>query len=534
MMRLTVYMFQPGTTLETAIDSQKVEEKNFRQIDKIRLENSICYIQSPKQKKPKWVDFISSIADENLPPILTRSASAVLAIQAADRVFAIPFGYGRGILNLDKIEPNFGLKVALNAVDPTKLRSLDKKNYEDMVISSTISLSSQSDLSNFSLDTYSDILRQATGTPLDTEFANRVTGADSLTINKDIEAHELPDFCATLKNLFDRDSYKARFGWIDNLKIVKDQQLIESLDQMLLEDLKTQQASRSHLALPENVDWQDIDSFRIQGTNSKEFPELYLNDALSAMASDIDNLTINKLKQRRVGVVFARSHEIDYRWSFYRCLVSEQDRDDHLYALIEGSWFQIHKSLVEEVNGFIDSMPRSSVKMPKHSDGETEQEYNARLASSSADLLLMDRSIASVPGASGTVELCDVLSKKGELIHVKRKSHSSSLSHLFAQGFVSMSTLFGDKGFRKNLQNKIKVAVENGDPTPWLNLIAEDDAALRANAFKVTYAIVPTNSFHDNRWLPFFSKLNLMSQARTLQIMGVDVALNRIPSERYD
>ena len=97
-----------------------------------------------------------------------------------------------------------------------------------------------------------------------------------------------------------------------------------------------------------------------------------------------------------------------------------------------------------------------------------------------------------------------------------------------------MSTLFGDKGFRKNLQNKIKVAVENGDPTPWLNLIAEDDAALRANAFKVTYAIVPTNSFHDNRWLPFFSKLNLMSQARTLQIMGVDVALNRIPSERYD
>ena len=70
MMRLTVYMFQPGTTLETAIDSQKVEEKNFRQIDKIRLENSICYIQSPKQKKPKWVDFISSIADENLPPNL--------------------------------------------------------------------------------------------------------------------------------------------------------------------------------------------------------------------------------------------------------------------------------------------------------------------------------------------------------------------------------------------------------------------------------------------------------------------------------
>lgn len=532
-MRLTVYMFQSGTTLETAIDSEKVKEKNFEQIDEIRLDNSICFIQTPRQKKPKWVGFIAPIAGSELPSIATRSASAVLAIEASDRIFAIPFGYGRGILNLDKIEPNFGLKVALNSVDPKKLRSLDKKNYEDMVISSTISLSSQSDLSNFSLDTYSDILRQATGTPMDPDFANRVTGADSLTINKEIQANELPDFCANLKALFERENYKTEFGWIDNLRIVKNRNLIKSLDQMLLEDLKNQQTRRSHLALPENVDWQDIDSFKVQGTKSEDFEELDLNDVLNAMENDIDDLTIEKLKRRRVGVVFARNDEPDYRWSFYRCLVSEQDLDDHLYALIEGSWFQIHKSLVSEVNTFIDSLPTSSVEMPKHLNGETEQDYNTRLAATSADLLLLDRKTASVPGESGTVELCDVLSKTGELIHVKRKSHSSSLSHLFAQGLVSMSTLIGDKDFRRNLQNKIKAAVADSDPSPWLSLMAESDGRIRANGFQVTYAIVPTNSYLDNRWLPFFSKLNLMSQARALRIMGVDVALNRIPSERY-
>lgn len=532
-MRLTVYMFQPGTTLETAIDSEKVKEKNFERINKLRLDQATCYVHRPKQKKPKWVNFIAPIAESKLPPISTRSASAVLAIQASDRVFAIPFGYGRGILNLDKIEPNFGLKVALNSLDPTKLRSLDKKNYEDMVISSSISLSSQSDLSNFSLDKYSDILRQATGTPLDTEFARRVTGADSLTINKEIEAVELPDFCTTVMRLFDRDDYKSEFGWIDNLKIVKDHKLIESLDQMLLEDLKNKQVSRSHMALPENIDWQDIDSFRIQGTNSEEFEELDLNVALDAMEDDLDSLTVKKLKSRRVGVVFARSDEADYRWSFYRCLVSEQDRDDHLYALIEGSWFQIHKKLATEVNNFIDSLPNSAITMPQHSDGEAEQDYNVKLASTSTDLLLMDRNTASVPGESGTVELCDVLSKTGELVHVKRKSHSSSLSHLFAQGLVSMSTLFGDKDFRRSLQDRIQAAVGDEDPTPWLSLIPENDAELRKTGFKVTYAIVPTNSYQDNRWLPFFSKLNLMSQARTLRIMGVDVALKRIPSERY-
>ena len=130
------------------------------------------------------------------------------------------------------------------------------------------------------------------------------------------------------------------------------------------------------MALPENIDWQDIDSFRIQGTNSEEFEELDLNVALDAMEDDLDSLTVKKLKSRRVGVVFARSDEADYRWSFYRCLVSEQDRDDHLYALIEGSWFQIHKKLATEVNNFIDSLPNSAITMPQHSDGEAEQDLS--------------------------------------------------------------------------------------------------------------------------------------------------------------
>jgi uncharacterized protein (TIGR04141 family) len=49
-------------------------------------------------------------------------------------LFAITFGYGRGFLDLSRIEHRFGLRVALNRIDPSQIRSLDTKTFEDMVV----------------------------------------------------------------------------------------------------------------------------------------------------------------------------------------------------------------------------------------------------------------------------------------------------------------------------------------------------------------------------------------------------------------
>lgn len=534
MMRLTVYMFQVGTKPGDAVDLTKVEEKGYQALENIKLKDTYIYVQSTSPKEPKWVSFISSISEKALPKILTNSASAVIVVKAQDRVFAVPFGFGRGILNLDRLEPNFGLKVALNSIDSSKLRSVDKKNYEDMVVSSSISLSSQSNLSSFNIDTYSDILRQVTGTPTDDGFATRVTGADALTVNKEISAADLPSFCTQLEKVFKLEDYKKNFAWIDNLQIVRSKQTVQKLNELLLEELKTGQPSRSHLALPENINWQDIDHFRVDGAGARQFVELDLTEILDAMGPKLDELTVDKLKSRKVGVTYSRTSGVDQRWTFYRCLVSEQEIGECLYALIEGSWFQIQKTLVDEVNTFTDSLKESGTLMPEHRHGEAEIDYNNRLASSSDDLLLLDRVTGAIPGESGTVELCDVLSSSGELIHVKRKSRSASLSHLFSQGLVSASVLLSDRNFRRAMRQKVEVAAEYTDPAPWLALIPEDDEDLEPSKYCVTYAIVPTNSFSDHRWLPFFSKLSLMNQAKALRLMGLDVALKRIPSERYN
>jgi uncharacterized protein (TIGR04141 family) len=75
--------------------------------------------------------------------------------------------------------------------------------------------------------------------------------------------------------------------------------------------------------------------------------------------------------------------------------------------------------------------------------GQTEGEYNyaaltrADWRSSAA---LLDGRFIRLPGQY-PVEACDILSDRGEFIHVKRKARSSTLSHLWEQAFVSAQLL---------------------------------------------------------------------------------------------
>ena len=56
------------------------------------------------------------------------------------------------------------------------------------------------------------------------------------------------------------------------------------------------------------------------------------------------------------------------------------------------------------------------------------------------DFILLDRALIELPGEYG-VEVSDLVSSSGALIHVKRKGKSSVLSHLFLQAANSCELL---------------------------------------------------------------------------------------------
>lgn len=526
--RLTVFLLKGVESFDDALAPEKGHRVASLDPDS-GLDGAFYYASRPASS-PAWVPFVSSILTNPIADVKTSTASGLLIIRAGERVFAFTFGYGRSLLDLSKVEHQFGLKVALNRIDARQIRSLDTKTFEDMVVTKNTQVSKSAELPTFGVDISRDILRAVTGEPRDQTFAKRLSGADSLVMNVEVLPSDLPKLCGDLLTAFGEDSYKADFEWIDHLSLVTDNPLIDDLNDLLVQHLRSRDTTVTHLAMPESVSWEDIDAFKIAGTRDTVYDDLDLDEYLAQLKDRVSEITLEKLRSRAVQVRFSRSDNFDKRWTLYQCLVSEQRMGERLYVLIEGRWFSVSDSLVEDVEMYLSGLASSPTSLIEAHAAEPEGNYNKRLAQQDPNrFLLLDAKIKRPGGAASGIELCDVFTADGEFIHVKRKSRSSTLSHLFSQGTVSASTFIGDGAFRNAIRETIELEVPVEAQDTWLKLVPDASAVVERSRYGVTFAVIANTSRGGTDWLPFFSKLNLMQHGKQLQNMGLDVAIARIP-----
>ncbi|MEI2809533.1 MAG: DUF6119 family protein [Nocardioides sp.] len=191
-----------------------------------------------------------------------------------------------------------------NQIDPSQLRSLDTKTFEDMVVTTNRQTSRNAELPAFGVDVSTDILRAATGAPRDATFAKRLSGSDGLVMNLGVDATDRPALCVRLLEAFRAQDYKADFGWIDQLALIRDDATVDRLNGLLVEELASGAVSSTHLASPEPVSWEDIDAFRIGGTRNWEYDDLDLDAYLRQLGPARRNITVERLKSRRVADSF--------------------------------------------------------------------------------------------------------------------------------------------------------------------------------------------------------------------------------------
>jgi len=279
------------------------------------------------------------------------------------------------------------------------------------------------------------------------------------------------------------------------------------------------------------MDWEHVDAFRIAGTRQDDYPDLDLDDYLAKLGNQLSNLRIEDLKSRYVSVRYSGTEDFSRRWKLYQCLVSEQRINGRLHVLMESRWFVVADSLVDAVDSYYDSLPQARVNLPAATNAaEKEGDYNDRFAKSDpAHLLHLDAKIVRPGGASSGIEVCDVMTTNGEFLHIKRKSRSSTLSHLFAQGSISAEAFIGDGEFR----DKIRAAIIASTDVPidlqqqWLDLVPASNQTVDKSSYTVSYAVI-TSAKANQSWLPFFSKLNLRQHGKLLENMGLNVAISRI------
>jgi uncharacterized protein (TIGR04141 family) len=512
---LTIYLITQGLTdpdliLRPGTDHHPVT------VDGQHLGDLYVKLGDPHQ--PPWVMFFADTTVD-LASVQGMSTSAVLLISASHRVFAVTFGFGRLLLRPGVTDDRFGLKVTLNAVDHTQIRSVDRLTLDSPAPHSQIQASRAANITDFGLNVDQDLLRAVTGNPRDTTLGKRLTGKDALRTTGPFTLEGLPALVRRYLKESKKTDYRDHFPWVDNIQEVKNPGLRDALDELLQEKLQREELDGIWLAIPERVDWQTIEAFAYSpARRTDRHADIHLSTFLDSLR-DPAAVTIELLKHRRVCGISSETDDVAYEWPVYQCIYAEIQRDGAQYLLNGGTWYNVDTTFRDRIEGSFQHTKRRRDALPNAAVDEEEGTYNERVANDDQTYALMDRKTIRYPDPKSPIEFCDLYTSAQEVIHVKHYAGSSTLSHLFAQGVTSGTLFAQDPGFRRAVNQKL----------PATHQVANPAQPLPPKTYTVTYAVISASARPLN--IPFFSKVTLSHATKALRGLGYTAQLAKISTD---
>ena len=473
------------------------------------------YVKVGAPHPPPWISFFEGAVGD-LTDVQGMSTSAIFLIHTGGRRFAISFGFGRLLLQPGATDDHFGLKVTLNAVDHTQIRSIDRETLDSPAPHSQIQARVAASISEFGLDVDQDLLRAVTGIPRDKTLGKRLTGKDALRTTGPFTIEALPALLRRYRAESKKTDYRDHFPWLDHIQEVKNRTLRDALDEALLEKLRRKEFDHMWLAVPERVDWQNIDAFTYRATDTADrYADIHLRTFTDSLRNPA-NITIEALKHRYRVYANTDNGDVTYEWPVYQCLYAELEHQGAQYLLNSSTWYRVDTTFRDRIERSFKRIPKAQCVLPDAQAGEAEREYNQRVANTNGVYALMDCKLIRYPDPKSPIEFCDLYSTGQEIIHVKPYAGSSTLSHLFAQGVASGTLFAHDAGFRRAVNSKL----------PTTHQLQHPSQPLAPRTYSVVYAIISASQHALT--IPFFSKVTLHGAVKTLRSVGYDVRLAKI------
>jgi uncharacterized protein (TIGR04141 family) len=311
--------------------------------------------------------------------------------------------------------------------------------------------------------------------------------------------------------------YRQNFPFVDYLQVVKDDLVIFELEKVLRNHFQQRSTDKLLLAYPEIPDFEQIEQFKIwQGSDDDYLEEVDLSQLYrfldnNGLGIDLDNTHFIGLDHN--------DQAVTKKYDLRDFVVFETVFSGTRYLLSLNRWFELAERYVDEVNIELRSIQElNDGFLPPLRRGQREDEYNLDVANSRSDIALLDKRNYPIGGHS-RIEVCDLLTQNSEFICVKKYNSSSTLSHLFDQGYVSSTLLNDDKDYREYILNVCQDKFGN---------LAFSENHLDKDHISFVFAIATNTPGPLAENLPFFSKVNLIRTNKTIKRMGFDVKLYKI------
>lgn len=308
------------------------------------------------------------------------------------------------------------------------------------------------------------------------------------------------------------------FEFVDRMRPVRERSETTRLQDVLVRALNSRDWTDIHLAAPEQIYWDEFDSFMFS-TSSRGENVLSDPSITKYMETRPNGVSLQRLKKDRLLALRTSDGDVLHSWPIYKCIVFQVEIGDYLYVLSDGEWFRVDRdfrrrieSEVERASRF-DGLPEARVDM-------SEYDYNVH-AARALNAICLDRAFV-YDDSPDKMEIRDILTPSGALIHVKQRGSSATRSHWFMQGVNSAERILTDERFRREAA-RIIAGKSNGNPPDWPTERPRD-----AGRFEVVFAIITRSRRRTPLTLPFFSVISLHKAVTTLDGFGFRVSVARV------
>ncbi len=504
--------------IKNSISSGSLKEYKVKK--SIGIEGRV-FVHETISSIPDWKTEVESLLDVSIDIKPNQANKAVVVFKYKERFFSVVYGYGRSMLNESTIVRNFGLRSVVNLIDENKIRSMNLASIEDVIVDTQRQSTQYGGQELFQPDIMKDLLRSISGSPSNETVAKFLTGMDSLTATRQMKIEDIKENIKFYYATYYKEDYKRNgFAWIDNISEQKSPEIKAKLNDKLILEIGT--GNYPTIAPNKVIRWDGIEGFKITGVYSRKYQididsEGYFKKLLS---KDYKRKLLAMLKRHKLKVKYTRSSIEENIASIYDSLIYETDYGKEKYILCYGSWYSISSDFYSMIEKQVNNIPISTIKFDPCKANESEGVYNGRIAKSSSDYILMDKKLFYPDNGRSGIEVCDVLTKQRQFIHVKKGGSSSKLSHGFAQVAVFSTTFARDLKMRQFI-NKVANTT----------IVAKK---LPVSDIEVIFAVIDKRcgtASNLSDFIPFFSMVNLSNTIDTLTSLGIKYSFMKIIQE---
>jgi len=504
---------------EDVIKPEKMEgEDPYEEvIPKTPLPYEAKFFYQKRKKQPNWLGFIESHFDTT--DFENHTCSFLILLKTEGRIFAITKGFSSHLFDRKKIENHFGLKVCLNEINPELIKCLDSRSLEVNTKHKRIVVSTNSFLSEFEFNADIELLNLVSGNPSSEELANSMTGSDPISFTRDkITIEELDIVCQELLVSFNKTDYQDQFSFIDYIKPIRDENLVDELWRHLLKDFHNQKLDNFNISYPDFPDLEQVEQWQIwRRRENSTYDDLSIENVIGFMSKFPNPHDINP---EEIYVISLDSTENPLRGkqNLEDFINYELEFDGKKYIFSRHRWYLINDDFLSRITESINQIEQLPVGyLPDWDSSKDEGEYNEELARSFDNRELLDKQFLHIDGR-GKIEVCDILELPSNFIHVKKYYSSQTMGHLFNQGTVSAQVLREDKD---RLMDWLRTKYPTIDITSIEAAI--NITVIFAIGFK-NYDESPIDK------LPFFSKIALFNARKTIEhTCGFNMKIGSIP-----